>query len=174
MTAGEYARITAQSLGAETVGAAEPLGTRQPPSTAPTIDQYGRDSTALARDGGIDPVIGRDDEIAQTIEVLSRRTKNNPVLLGEPGVGKTAIVEGLAQRVVDGDVPQTLRNRGSYRWTLPEWWRAPSSAKLRGELEEQLKNVMTKSGPTARTWSSSLTNCIRSSAPAVLKGQSTS
>jgi ATP-dependent Clp protease ATP-binding subunit ClpC len=94
------------------VGVAEPLGTRQPPSTTPTLAQYGRDLTATARDGGIDPVIGRDDEIAQTIEVLSRRTKNNPVLLGEPGVGKTAIVEGQAQRVVDGDVPQTLRNRG--------------------------------------------------------------
>src|SRR6185436_3104269 len=75
------------------------------------LEKYGQDLTARARDGKIDPVIGRDDEIRRVIQVLSRRTKNNPVLIGEPGVGKTAIVEGLATRIADGDVPEGLKNR---------------------------------------------------------------
>src|SRR3954453_15518730 len=84
-------------------------GPQQPASKTPALDGFGRDLTADAADGRIDPVIGRDDEIEQTVEILSRRRKNNAVLIGEPGVGKTAIVEGLARRVAAGDVPETLR-----------------------------------------------------------------
>src|SRR4051794_3657421 len=109
------------------------------PSTTPTLDQYGRDLTERARDGKLDPVIGRDDEVEQTIEVLSRRTKNNPVLIGEPGVGKTAIVEGIAQRIVNGDVPSTLAGRRVVALDLSG---LVAGAKYRGEFEERLKSVM--------------------------------
>ena len=101
--------------------------TPTPETTYQALEQYGRDLTALARQGKLDPVIGRDEEVRRVIQVLSRRTKNNPVLIGEPGVGKTAIVEGLAQRIVRGDVPEGLKDRRVVRWTSPEWWLAPNS-----------------------------------------------
>ena len=93
-----------------------------------TLEKYGRDLTELARRGKIDPVIGRDNEIRRVMQVLSRRTKNNPVLIGEPGVGKTAIVEGLARRIISGDVPDSLKKNESSRWTLARWSPAQNSA----------------------------------------------
>lgn len=110
-----------------------------PEATFEALERYGRDLTALAAENKLDPVIGRDEEIRRAIQVLSRRTKNNPVLIGEPGVGKTAIVEGLAQRIADGDIPESLRDR---RLVTLDMAALLAGAKYRGEFEERLQAVL--------------------------------
>ncbi|MDA2813113.1 ATP-dependent Clp protease ATP-binding subunit [Nocardiopsis sp. RSe5-2] len=116
-----------------------PGGQARGASSTPTLDEYGRDLTDEASEGSLDPVVGREEEIEQAIEVLSRRTKNNPCLIGEPGVGKTAIVEGIAQRIVNGSVPETLKGR---RVVALDLTGMVAGSKYRGEFEERIKKVI--------------------------------
>src|SRR5437660_6551404 len=114
-------------------------GEREERPETPAPNQFGRDLTQLARESKLDPVIGRDKEIERVIQVLSRRTKNNPVLVGDPGVGKTAIVEGLAQKIVKGDVPETLKGKQIYTLDLGA---LVAGSRYRGDFEERLKKVL--------------------------------
>ncbi|MFH2040687.1 MAG: ATP-dependent chaperone ClpB [Chloroflexota bacterium] len=115
------------------------ITSQNPEGTFQSLEKYGRDLTAMARQGKLDPVIGRDEEIRRTIQILSRRTKNNPALIGEPGVGKTAIVEGLALRIINGDVPEGLKHK---RLVQLDMGALVAGAKYRGEFEERLKAVL--------------------------------
>ena len=139
-------QLMSGNQGKESVGASQGQGSGgDSPSGSPVLDQFGRNLTQLARDGKLDPVIGRSKEIERVMQVLSRRTKNNPVLIGEPGVGKTAIVEGLAQRIVANEVPETLTGKQLYTLDLGA---LVAGSRYRGDFEERLKKVLKE----IRTW----------------------
>ena len=136
------AKVYADTLAAMGVDASaykEDLGRRQKKKGSAALDQYSRDVTALAAQGKLDPVVGREEEIARVIQILSRRTKNNPCLVGEPGVGKTAIVEGLAERIVAGQVPDTVKDKRVLTLDLSGMI---AGSKYRGEFEERIKRVI--------------------------------
>ena len=133
------------AMGLDTSAAKNEFGTKsgrhKGKSATPTLDQYSRDLTALAREGKLDPVVGRNDEITRVVQILSRRTKNNPCLIGEPGVGKTAIAEGLARKIVAGNIPETIRDK---RLVTLDLSGIVAGSKYRGEFEERIKKIISE------------------------------